>query len=191
MINKKKLEQELLQYLNYVIELRNTFLLYKIIKSDKNSSLEKVNKYPYLFVTIINALEYSFIMQSYKIFDDTEDKNIFTLIKLCRNNQKHFFNKNEILKTLDELELYLSTKKLIIENIRSLRNKFFAHADRKYFVVPDQVLKDFSIKNEELEFLIQDTFEYVKKMCSLLQPIMLVDWAEHIDNDWNNIISNL
>ena len=191
MINKKKLEQELLQYLNYVIELRNTFLLYKKIKSDKNSSLEKVNKYPYLFVTIINALEYSFIMQSYKIFDDTEDKNIFTLIKLCRNNQKHFFNKNEILKTLDELELYLSTKKLIIENIRSLRNKFFAHTDRKYFAVPDQVLKDFSIKNEELEFLIQDTFKYVKKMYSLLQPFMLVDWAEHIDNDWNNIISNL
>ena len=130
-------------------------------------------------------------MQSYKIFDDTDGKNIFTLIKLCRNNQKHFSNKNDILKALDELELYLSTKKIIIENIRSLRDKFFAHADRKYFISPEQVLKDFSIKNEEFEFLIQDTFEYVKRIYSLLQPFMLVDWVEHMDNDWNNIISNL
>ncbi len=191
MIDKNKLEQELLQYFNYMIELRSTFLLYKTIKSDNHGSLEKVNKYPYLFVTVINALEYSFIMQSYKIFDDTEGKNIFTLIKLCRNNQKHFSNKNEILKVIDELELYLSTKKIIIENIRSLRDKFFAHADRKYFTAPEQVLKDFSIKNEEFECLIQDTFEYVKKIYSLLQPFMLVDWVEHMDNDWNNIISNL
>lgn len=191
MIDKNKLEEELLQYLHNIVELRSTFIMYKTIKLDINGSLDKVNKYPYMFVTIINGLEYSFIMQSYKLFDSTEDKTLKTMIELCKNNQKHFENTKDLLVELKQFEDYLSSQQKIIENISGMRNKFFGHSDRKYFKNPSQALKDYSVDNTEYENLIEETYKKVKKIYSMLQPFMMIDWVEQMEKNWNKLIEKI
>lgn len=76
MIEENRLKEELLQYLNNVIELRNAFTMYKLIGLDINGTLDKINKYPYMFVTITNALEDSFIMQLYKMLSSSEKNQL-------------------------------------------------------------------------------------------------------------------
>lgn len=190
-IDKEKLEQELLQYLKQVIELRNTFRLYKMMKNDINGSLNKVNKYPYVFVTTINALIYSFIMQAYKLFTEKEKKNIFSMIEICKNNQKHFENPEELVKKLNKLKKYLETKIDTINNIRGLRDKYFAHSDKKYFSESGKLMKDFIIETDEIEEMIEETYCYIKNIYSMIQPIMILDWVEEMEKDWKRLLNQL
>lgn len=50
--------------------------MYKLIGLDINGTLDKINKYPYMFVTITNALEDSFIMQLYKMLSSSEKNQL-------------------------------------------------------------------------------------------------------------------
>lgn len=191
MIDKSKLEQELLQYLKQVIELRNTFKLYKMMKNDINGSLNKVNKYPYVFVTTINALIYSFIMQAYKLFTEKEKKNIFSMIEMCKNNQKHFENIEELVEKLNKLKKYLETKINTVNNIRGLRDKYFAHSDKEYFSKPSKVMEDFIIETDEVEEMIEETYHYIKSVYSMIQPLMILDWVEEMEKDWKSLLNQL
>ena len=189
MIDKLQLDEELMQYFNNVIEVRNNFELYKMIKAEP--SLDKVNKHAHIFVTVINSLEYAFIMQLYKLLEEKEEKNLFTMIKLCNNNIKHFSNKEKINNELKGLDLYLKDNQGIITNITNMRDKFFAHSDRKYFKIPNKVFNDNSIKNKELEDLIKNIYKFDKSIYANLQPIMIIDWVEEMENEWNCIIRNI
>lgn len=191
MIEENRLKEELLQYLNNVIELRNAFTMYKLIGLDINGTLDKINKYPYMFVTITNALEDSFIMQSYKMFSSSEKKSIKTMINLCKSNKRHFQDSQKLEHELDDFEKYLNSQQNIIKNINKIRNKLLAHSDRKYFKHPDQVLKESPIKNEEFESLIEETYSRVKKICAMLQPFMIIDWQEEMKNEWNDLIEKI
>lgn len=191
MIEENRLKEELLQYLNNVIELRNAFTMYKLIGLDINGTLDKINKYPYMFVTITNALEDSFIMQLYKMLSSSEKKSIKTMINLCKINKRHFQDSRKLEHELDDFEKYLNSQQNIIKNINKIRNKLLAHSDRDYFKHPDQVLKESPIKNEEFESLIEETYSRVKKICAMLQPFMMIDWQEEMENEWNDLIEKI
>lgn len=134
-----------------MIELRNAFTMYKLIGLDINGTLDKINKYPYMFVTITNALEDSFIMQLYKMLSSSEKKSIKTMINLCKINKRHFQDSQKLEHELDDFEKYLNSQQNIIKNINKIRNKLLAHSDRDYFKHPDQVLKESPIKMKNLK----------------------------------------
>ena len=191
MLKKEKLDEQLFRYLINTIELRNTFYLYKIIKSNENESLEKVNKYSYVFATIVNSLQYSFILQANKLFDEKEQKNIKKMILLCRNNIKHFENKDTIIKLLNDFDNYLDSQSEIINNINSVRDKFYAHSDTKYFIDNNKALIDFSINSTIFENLIEQTYKKMKKIYSTFQPILINDYVNCIENDWNYLVDKI
>ena len=190
MLNKEKFDKYLTQYLNDIIVLRNTFYLYKLIKTDNNCSIEKINKYSNLFITIINSLLDSIILRANKLFNELEQKNINKMIKLCQNNIKYFKEKEEIYLKLKEFQKFISIKSKIINNIKSVRNKYSAHLDRKYFLENNKAFIDYSINNIELEELIEETYNKTKKIYSMFQPIIINDNTEEIRKDWINIINN-
>ncbi len=190
MLNKEKFDKYLTQYLNDIIVLRNTFYLYKLIKTDNNCSIEKINKYSNLFITIINSLLDSIILRANKLFNELEQKNINKMIKLCQNNIKYFKDKEEIYLKLKEFQKFISIKSKIINNIKSVRNKYSAHLDRKYFLENNKAFIDYSINNIELEELIEETYNKTKKIYSMFQPIIIDDNTEEIRKDWINIINN-
>ena len=161
-----------------------------LIKTDNNCSIEKINKYSNLFITIINSLLDSIILRANKLFNELEQKNINKMIKLCQNNIKYFKDKEEIYLKLKEFQKFISIKSKIINNIKSVRNKYSAHLDRKYFLENNKAFIDYSINNIELEELIEETYNKTKKIYSMFQPIIINDNTEEIRKDWINIINN-
>lgn len=189
MIDKKQLDDELTRYLNNIIEVRNNFALYKLIKLE--DTIKTVNKYSHIFLIVVNSLENSFLVQLYKLLDKDEQKNLFRMIDLCKNNIKYFENQKKLKTKLKDLELYLNLNKDIIKSIINIRHKFIAHSDRKYFKSPQKVFEENDIKNNELENLIENLYKFVKSIYSNLQPIMIIDWTDKMKKEWENIIEKV
>ena len=153
-MTKKELEDEIFQYFNNVISLQNSFTLYKEIKTHTSDEVDKINKYSYFFYTIIYSLQHEFILESIKLLDVREEKNLSKLIYLCRQYQQYSTDSNFFQKLLD-FENYLTTLLPLIDKLKTIRDKFYAHADKKYFKNAKILFKENNIKNEELENMIK------------------------------------
>jgi hypothetical protein len=140
MIDEKELDNEIYRYLINTFETQNSFALFKEIKLNAGTGNDKVNNYPYCFQTIVDSLQYTFIMNLNKLLDINEEKNLFKLINMCRTNQNKFNDKDKLLEKLDQFEKYLSSKGTLIKNVKTLRDKFYAHSDKCYFKNPSELL---------------------------------------------------
>jgi len=84
------LENEFLQYFRVVNSAPDDFELYKGILKNVEGNETKINKINYFLYRTLNALKYSFVMQTVKLIDVREDKNIFKFINFCKVNKNMF-----------------------------------------------------------------------------------------------------
>lgn len=89
------------------------------------------------------------------------------MTRLCETNIKYFNNNEE------------------------LRDKFFAHADPKYFENVELLFKDFSINNYEFEYIIEETYRYVKRIHALFQILAVIDYVEEINKEFDTIVERI
>ena len=82
------LENEFSQYFKVVNGALDDFELYKGILKNVKGNETKINKINSFLYTTLNALKYSFIMQTAKLIDVREDKNIFKFINFCKVNKE-------------------------------------------------------------------------------------------------------
>lgn len=162
------LEKYIEKYVSNIHETDRSFELYKNIKLNVGTEEDKVNKYDTLFITILSSLQYSYILNLSKLLLKDEGKNIYKMIENCRNHKMDSERRKELNKILNEFETKLNNKQDIIDKIKFLRDKHFAHADTTYFLKPNEAFSKAHLRGEDIEEIIKIIYAYTEKICNIL-----------------------
>lgn len=139
----------------------NTALEYEYVSTFINENLDYVNRAVHFWSETLKALRYSMIMQSARLFDKT--KGVISMERLfnkIEQNQPSDATKQELLRIKTEYTDYEE----IIGDIRTLRDKIYAHNDSAVY----QWWKNDISQINELEF----------DMCFQCKLIELLKWAK-------------
>ncbi|MFD2824513.1 hypothetical protein ACFS5M_12595 [Lacinutrix iliipiscaria] len=120
-------------------EIRDTLLELEFIKKDIKSLRESYNSQEKEILTesmFFNRLYRNyirlFIIDVFKLIGKKEDHNIQKLLEFCKINLKRIDWENSIsLQELNDLSDNLSTISTKFEQIEGLRNKYYAHNDKR------------------------------------------------------------
>ena len=165
--------------------------MYKEIKSHTSDKIDKINRYPYTFYLIVCSLQQVFVIECTKILNNDESESIYHFIKLCKQNKNIVDNEEKLIEELNNFKSYLRKKQILINNIETLRNKFYAHADEKYFVNFKTLFEENNVKNNELEDLIENLYLKIKKIYSMFHAIIVVDTKKEIIDEFNSIVGKI
>lgn len=166
----------------YFKRLNNAYSKFQLFKEiqlhAKNEKLQRNNAF---FQEILDSLRFTFVIEVLKIVDDREDKNIFKFLNYCEQHQQDFLKElkevyidvntgekeERIIKKVDlikdinlfrnELDKY--SKK--INNMKILRDKIYAHTDKKYFYGDKLLEKEERVKYQEIEEIIEILFKHL------------------------------
>ena len=108
----------------------NTALEYEYVSTFISENLDYVNRAAHFWSETLKALHYSLIMQSARLFDKTKDViSIKKLFNKIEQNHPSDATKQELIRINTEFANYEG----IIEEIRTLRDKIYAHNDPKVY----------------------------------------------------------
>lgn len=179
------------RYISNFHQVEREFELYKNIKLNAESKNDKVNKYSYIFITILSALQCSYILNLSKLLLIDEKKNIYKLIEQCRN-QKRKFENYELLETiLNEFKKELDAEEDTIYKIKLLRDKYFAHADATYFLEPDKVFKEAKLHGEKIEMIVEILNKYLEKIAYFFNCDFNNNQKENMNWDLDEILKKI
>lgn len=182
-MNKKELKVEIEQYISNLRISIETFRLYKGIKSFVPQYKKEINYISnFLQVTLI-SLQTTFIMETVKLVDIRGMKNIFKLLALCENNYKtfptefsyevlleecgkkeKFIDRINIREDLNRSQEILADYSDLINNLKGLRDKYYAHPDKEYFFDVKQAFLDFNINGDKFEKLLDDLLKILNML---------------------------
>lgn len=137
--------------------VRQFFELYSKYKQEMNISLG-------FYTTVIYALFYSSIMELAKLYDNHKDSVYISAIQNQIQMNLEWFGKDTFQPLVDRKRKL----KKIIENLRSIRNKAYAHSDKELLNDMDKVFNEYPISFEDVEKLIEFAFD----ICNyVLEPL--------------------
>lgn len=176
---KKFTKEELIEYATFcwheTLQANHALLIVKQIgKLGKKYEVE-MNISPAFYITISNALVNSTMLQLAKLYDTNQSSvQIGTLMNQIKANLDIFPQYRTVLGTDNassfEIPLYpqkkfqeLSSRKRVlknvIENLRNIRNKIYAHNDAITLNSKEEVLKDYPVSYGDIEQLITFSFD--------------------------------
>lgn len=154
---KEELEELLEKYLFRIVYANDKYKLYYFLQERKSDRLEELNMAPAFFVTVFDALQQSFLIETFKLYDIKSDTGIIKLLNKCENSNKLFPTKGysvfheidpltdeikdtlrdeyqiNVLSDINKFRIELAEKDRVINNLRGQRDKYYAHLDNKYF----------------------------------------------------------
>lgn len=105
----------------------NTALEYKYVLEFTSEKLDFTNKSPYFWSEILTSLRYSMLMQAARLFDESKDsigmKKAFNMLEQSKYRDDI---KQTLVRVRNEYESYRD----LIDDIRTMRDKIFAHNDK-------------------------------------------------------------
>lgn len=149
------------EQLNYLLENCIWINAYLAIwhKIDKNSDLEFLRHYYDLSTTITKALIYSAIIALSKIYDpNSSGANIISFLHSINSNK--YFIESENLKEIKDFakkqegELEEEELKKLRKNLKSWRDKFYAHMDKDFLNDEIALHQAYPINVQEFETLL-------------------------------------
>lgn len=208
-MNKDELKKEIEQYLINLQIIYDSFNLYKKIKSsviDYNNEIQSISAF---LQVCLYSLETTFFISLSKYFMKNSNENtINNLLNLCEKNSKlfptaHITDYNypngeterfeepfNVLEDIKQIRKDFKKYNKTISNLRKIRNKYFAHADRNYFKRPNELFKQYSIKNTDLENLINVLYKSLNTLLNDLCSELYCFGDDHID-DFNYLLYKL
>lgn len=175
-MEKEKLKKEIELYLLYYYEIKKKFDLYKYIKQNSEVYHEETKNIAYFLHTILRSLLENALMDISKIVDERNNKNVYKLLNICKQNIKLFYEDNErqkrnILKRFYEMKKQIDSKKNIIENLKIYRDKYLAHIDKQYFFDANKLFKEYKTSYEDIEttlnVIVNVCNELLSKLCNI------------------------
>ena len=113
------------------LEVRNTIYIFKVVDREWNRKVEDKEYIGYscLRTTLFDALPYRIVLGLSKLFVRSDD---YILIKTCNiiSQMDEYKNCIEVKNVIEKINTCIKASDMI-ENIYILRDKFFAHLDRK------------------------------------------------------------
>lgn len=169
-MSAEQLKVELNQFISNLMYATHSFKAYKNLLKSIREYNQEINMMSEFVHIVLFSLQETFILETYKLVDDDSEKNLKRFLENCKCNMRLFkqeirygfidekdnevdvcSRKIDILKEVKLIEDELEKYDGLITKLKVLRDKYYAHMDRKYFLNPDQVFTDNHITFEEIE----------------------------------------
>lgn len=186
-MDKVCLKEKIIEVMYLLIEINDSYKLFKQLKKSKQKYLDVMNISPAFFTIVNHSLEYTFIMGLSKLYEyDNKTMSIHKIINICENCADLFPNSREIVYQGEDGNTVVYTDKITIDihnDIREMRNlvgsldnqinslkgrrdKFYAHNDKGYFANIDKLVKEYPINYNDLDLLISTADKVLNKLLS-------------------------
>lgn len=108
-------------------EALNDALQFKYVLELFDTNLEFINKTPYFWNSVIKSLKYSMLMQTARLFDESKDAiGIKKILDRVEQSKYRDVAKEVLNRVRSEYDGYQN----LIQNIRNMRDKIYAHNDK-------------------------------------------------------------
>jgi hypothetical protein len=124
-LTKEDLKKEIEIYLNNFKRINDSFEIYRGIKQNVKKYSNEINSMIQFIGSVLEALQYTFLMEIAKMLLKDEDKNIQSLLTLCGYNEECFpkEHKREYKNEEDKI-IYLYSEEINIQDdIQNIRNQ--------------------------------------------------------------------
>lgn len=169
---KMDIGREIEVFFNKINSAYSKFELFKEIGLHYNAN--KIKNSAGLFNEVLDSLRFSFVIETLKIIDEREQKNIYEFLDNCEHNNDKFLSeikqvfinndtneKEEILirkvnivNDINKFKKDLSKFSNQIKNLKLLRDKIYAHNDKEYFYGDKSITNERSVKYQDVEKIL-------------------------------------
>ena len=204
------LEKEIENYFYSINSAKEKFDLYKGILQNVSGNEQKVNSINGFLYVILDSLKFTFIVETSKLVNKKESKNIFKFIEYCKQhkkefltefydefynettkeNEKIFIRKVNILEDLTKFEEELKKYEIQIENLKAQRDKVYAHTDKKYFYGNKDINKKYKVTYDDVDMILNILHKNLNVISIDFNRRAFFTFASTID-DYKYIISRL
>ena len=189
--SNKELLREIELILSKTTLINMCIVYYKQLIDAKTNQFKKYSLGENFFNSVSSAYEYVIACELSKIYNKDEEKgSLYSIISSCKENRSVFDDEKEYNKYLSNARKRI--RKLKIENIKTYRNKYFAHSDEIYFGKEENLLKYCPFNLDEFNELNKYAIDILSEMYGKIancnytyNPNLLTGF------DLNNIIKNL
>lgn len=199
MWTKEQIIAEIDEHMHHIIWAQDCFDVYMSILDCGSKFYEEICLSNTFFTVSRYSLISSLLMELTKLFDPREETGIPKLIKHMKSAITIFpstecyvlWKDNEIVENMNEM-LCLAEKMLddlqpVIDILRTRRDKYYAHNDKKYFSPNAKLSEDLPITQEDVEKLLG----FASGLCNSALGV-IADYhihCRHLDtDDLNNIV---
>lgn len=174
---------------NDVVDTLNTVLEYGFVLEFDINQHSFVNKSPYFWAEVMKSLRFTLVMKTAKLFDESKDaiglQKIFNILEQSPYRE-------DLRKELADCRNQYSGYHDYIEEIRTLRDKLYAHNDKKeyqFWKYPSDKDLEFEGtfwgKLEEILIWARDSLLRIRTIMGDGYPVNI-----EITNDLVNILTN-
>lgn len=108
-------------------EVLNDALQFKYVLELFDTNLDFINKTPYFWKSVISSLKYSMLMQTARLFDESKDAiGLKKILNRVEQSKYRDAAKEVLSRVRSEYDGYQN----LIEDIRNMRDKIYAHNDK-------------------------------------------------------------
>ncbi len=141
-MSNKNFEQYLKKIRNNISNIYNQFYTFKALRNKDNEEVYNQNKY--FWGIIIYSLENNFFLNLAKLFENKSDVvSIYSLLDFIQD-----------VKEKRKIEQKIKQYQPILNRLWKWRCKIFAHEDEETFLNPKKFYKDYPLKYDDIEKLL-------------------------------------
>lgn len=135
-------------------KLCNKVALFTYLK--ENLSGDKVELAPVLFLPFIESLLVDSVVSIARLYELRSDRNLARFLDFVEGNLKFLTWQHEPItkEMLASQKHLIASKEQAATNVRSQRDKYFAHHDKEYFVDASKLGQDYPVTVRDVEELI-------------------------------------
>lgn len=165
-------------------------------KIDEKSNLDCLSYYSDLSIAITKALVDAAIIALSKIYDKkSTGTNIISLLNKI-DSDKNFIDsekRSEIKKFAkkQKKELECENIKRLINNLKTWRDKYYAHIDKEYLNAEDVLRREYRINAEEFEQLLKFASDTVKHLYRLINEASLTSPKIRCEKEFDLLVEVL
>lgn len=204
------LEKEIENYFYSINSAKEKFDLYKGILQNVSGNEQKVNSINEFLYVILDSLKFTFVIETSKLVDERESKNIFKFIEYCKQYKKEFLTefydefydettkrkeriftrKVNILDDLNKFEEELRSYEIQIENLKAQMDKVYAHTDKNYFYGNKDINNKFKVTYDDVDRILSILHKHLNVISIDFNRRAFSNFTSTID-DYKYIISRL
>lgn len=169
------LDKEIEYYFRIINDTMNYFNIYKQTLKALHEHKTKANQVTSFLYPMLDALQFAFVVETTRLIDKREDKCIWNLLDNIKMQYKkfpkeiyndysnpesgevyrEFVRKVDIKLDISNFEKELNQYSTQFESLKGIRDKVYAHLDKKYFYDKRKISKKYSVCYQDIEDILK------------------------------------
>lgn len=171
-MNKEDLKKEIEEYLKIYMNIKNSYILYKHIREESLQYKDETAQISNFLIIILSDMYSMVLINTCKVLDIRNDKNIFKLLNVSEQNidifDNTFYTDDEIKDKIKELKDELDSNNQLINILKIYRDKYLTHIDKDYWGNVQKLFKEHRITFEEIELILTLISKILNELLSML-----------------------